>query len=181
MRSLRITLGFSGSMLVQLVKSHNTLLSVSLFPSVCFVCGSSWKQSACWQRMKEVPGSSLMLPSHRSPADSLRRPLSPALLGGLRPAQGFPCDVGSLIKARASWIPRSSFPLSLYLLTSLAGPEGCQRLGFHLAPEDCVTLCFCFAMAKLGMQDLNGMIYSGTSESKFRITRLKCASIAQYI
>ena len=112
---------------------------------LCFVCGSSWKQSAGWQGMKELPGSSLMLPSRR-PADSLHGPPSPALPGGLRPAQGPLCDVGCLIKANASWIPRPSFPLSLYLSRRWLRVRAARELGFTLLTQT-VSL---FASAWLG-------------------------------
>lgn len=79
--------------------------------------------------MKELPGSSLMLPSRR-PADSHHGPPSPALPGGLRPAQGPLCDVGCPIKANASWIPRPSFPLSLYLSQHWLRVRAARELGF---------------------------------------------------
>lgn len=99
-----------------------------------FVCGSSWKQSACWQGMKELPGSSPTLPSRR-PSDSLRGPPSPALPGGLRPAQGSLCDVGCPIKANASWIPRPSFPLSLYLSQRWLRMRAARELGFTVLTQ----------------------------------------------
>ncbi len=79
--------------------------------------------------MKELRGSSLMLPSRR-PAGSLRGPPSPALPGGLRPAQGPLCDVGCPIKANASWILRPSFPLSLYLSQRWLRLRAARELGF---------------------------------------------------
>lgn len=121
-------------------------LSVSLL-DLDFVCGSSWKQLARWQGMKELPGSSLMLPSRR-PADSLHGPPSPALPGGLRPAQGPLCDVGCPIKANASWIPRPNFPPESLSFTALAEGEGCQRIRFHSAHTDCLALCLFLALAK---------------------------------
>lgn len=113
-------------------------LSDSLFLHLncwkCFVCWSSWKKSAGWQRMKELPGSSLIL-SSRHPTDSLRRPPSPALPSGLRPAQGPLCDVGWLIKANASCIPRPSFPLSLYLSQHWLRVRAARELGFTLLTQ----------------------------------------------
>lgn len=111
-----------------LMSGFSGWLSVSLL-DLDFVCGSSWKQLARWQGMKELPGSSLMLPSRR-PADSLHGPPSPALPGGLRPAQGQLCDVGCPIKANASWIPRPNFPLSLYLSQRWLRVRAARELGF---------------------------------------------------
>lgn len=108
-------------------------LSFSLL-ELCFVSWSSWKHSAGWQEMKALPGSSLMLPSRR-PADFLHGPPSPALPGGLRPAQGLLCDVGCPIKASASWIPRPSFPLSLYLSQRWLRVRAARELGFTLLTQ----------------------------------------------